>query len=80
MFKKCSIFLYIIKSDRGIKMGKIKNCPGADRLKGTPYILEIPCPACGYENEVFSNESEVKCEKCGETIKNTVKRSAVFKG
>jgi len=61
-------------------MGKIKNCPGADRLKGTPYITELTCPACGYDLEIFSNESETKCPKCGEIIKNTVQRGAVFKG
>ena len=37
-------------------------CQGKPR---TPTILEKVCPQCGAEIEMFSSDTEVRCEKCG---------------
>lgn len=42
-------------------------CQGKPR---TPTICEKICPNCGAEVELFSTDTEVKCEKCGFTIYN----------
>jgi uncharacterized Zn finger protein len=45
-----------------------------DRCQGventiTPKIIELVCPKCGEELEMFSNEESVTCE-CGHVIQN----------
>ena len=45
-----------------------------DRCQGvenqiTPHIIDLECPACGAELEMFSNELQVECA-CGQVIKN----------
>ena len=42
-------------------------CQGRDR---TPTIREKICPRCGHEVEVFSVDTEVICEHCGQKIFN----------
>jgi ribosomal protein S27E len=42
-------------------------CPGQDNRKIT--AKPIKCPACGYINEIFSDESKVKCAKCSYVIR-----------
>ena len=37
-------------------------CQGKPR---TPTISEKICPNCGAEIELFSTDTEVRCEKCG---------------
>jgi hypothetical protein len=41
----------------------VSNCPGQDgrNLKVGLY----KCPACGAEVEIFSDETRIKCKKCG---------------
>ena len=47
----------------------IDKCPGASDIR-TPTIIIKKCPECGTEVEIFSDEMQVKCDKCGFTIFN----------
>lgn len=42
-------------------------CPGAAHIR-TPTIKVKKCPECGREVEIFSNEMQTHCSKCGFTI------------
>ena len=44
-------------------------CPGAAGIR-TPTIIIKKCPECGREVEIFSNEMQTQCSKCGFTIYN----------
>ena len=44
-------------------------CPGAAHIR-TPTIKVKKCPECGREVEIFSNEMQTQCSKCGFTIYN----------
>jgi NADH pyrophosphatase NudC (nudix superfamily) len=46
-------------------------CPGSSTIT-RPTIEIKKCPECGEENEVFSDEMQVKCSKCGFTIYNNL--------
>lgn len=41
-------------------------CKGVDNTL-TPQIIDLKCPKCGADLEMFSNEEQVVC-KCGETL------------
>jgi len=40
-------------------------CPGAANIKGAPTLKIKICPECGTEIELFSVDTQAKCEKCG---------------
>jgi NADH pyrophosphatase NudC (nudix superfamily) len=42
-------------------------CPGSAAVK-RPELLLIPCPHCGEEVEIFSDEAKAECEGCGKTV------------
>lgn len=42
------------------------DCPGQD--KRYLRIDELPCPACGYRVEFFSDERARKCPGCGKRV------------
>ena len=44
-------------------------CQGRDK---TPTITEKICPQCGNTVELFSIDSEMKCENCGFVIYNDI--------
>jgi len=44
-------------------------CPGAVGIR-TPTIIIKKCPECSREVEIFSNEMQTQCSKCGFTIYN----------
>lgn len=44
-------------------------CPGAAHIR-TPTIKVKKCPQCGREIEIFSNEMQTQCSKCGFTVFN----------
>jgi ribosomal protein S27AE len=53
-------------------MGKLSDkCGGAANLR-TPTLEIKQCPECSREVEVFSNETEGRCGKCGFTIFNNL--------
>ena len=41
-------------------------CPGQENRNLAVSIL--PCPKCGAEVEIFSDETRVRCQKCGERV------------
>ena len=40
----------------------MSGCQGKPR---TPTILDKVCPQCGHEIEMFSTDTEARCEHCG---------------
>ena len=44
----------------------VMKCPGQDSRKLSVSIHK--CPKCGNEVEIFSDETRVKCRKCGEMV------------
>ena len=47
-------------------------CPGAAAVSGTPTLEVRRCPDCGGEIEIFSNEQDARCVKCGRVIYNDI--------
>ena len=47
-------------------MAILSGCQGKPQLK----ILDKICPNCGAEIELFSTDTEARCEKCGFVIYN----------
>ena len=45
----------------------MEGCQGRPR---TPTLTEKRCPRCGRAVEVFSTDTEVACENCGQTVFN----------
>lgn len=45
----------------------MEGCQGKPR---TPTLEEKRCPRCGNLLEIFSTDTEVTCERCGQTIYN----------
>ena len=41
-------------------------CPGQDTRNLRVELYK--CPHCGWEVEIFSNETRVKCFQCGEWV------------
>ncbi|MGN0363053.1 MAG: hypothetical protein ACI4ET_09460 [Bilifractor sp.] len=48
-------------------MAIMMGCQGRDK---TPAIIEKKCPKCGHLIELFSTDTEVKCENCGFVVYN----------
>ena len=46
----------------------INSCPGSQKFK-QPHPEDIKCPHCGEETEIWTDEFEVKCQKCKKIIK-----------
>ena len=44
----------------------VMKCPGQDSRKLSVSVHK--CPSCGNEVEIFSDETRVKCRKCGEMV------------
>ena len=42
-------------------------CPGSDPLR-SPRPQILPCPACGRDLEMWSDEVEITCPGCGEKV------------
>ena len=51
----------------GIAMAVMMGCQGRDK---TPTITEKRCPRFGHLIEMFSTDTEVKCENCGFVVYN----------
>jgi len=61
--------LHLLKKQGGA--GEMfSKCPGS--LGNTPTLKVKKCPECGGEVEVFSNDVQVKCDRCGFTVYNDI--------
>ena len=45
----------------------IFNCPGSQKFK-QPQPECLKCPFCGEEVEIWTDEVEVRCQKCGKVV------------
>ena len=45
----------------------MEGCQGRPK---TPTIIEKICPQCGHEIEMFSIDTEMKCDNCGFVVYN----------
>ncbi len=58
-------------------MGILKeSCPGSKEIRN-PYPEEITCFWCGELNEIWSDETEMDCTKCGREITRNMKPSCI---
>jgi len=54
----------------------IFSCPGSGKFK-QPEPREARCPLCGEEAEVWTDEAEVVCRKCGGRVKKDAGQSCL---
>ena len=54
-----------------------KACPGTKSLIGPARIIIRTCPSCNDDIEFFSDETEAKCEKCGQILRQEVSPSCI---
>lgn len=52
-------------------MGPTKACPGLTKFV-RPIPEYIACPNCGNEVEIWSDENEAECDKCGAIVSRKV--------
>jgi predicted amidophosphoribosyltransferase len=53
-----------------------ESCPGSKEIK-SPYPEELICAYCMHKNEIWSDESDTNCKKCGQTITRDMKPSCL---
>jgi hypothetical protein len=53
-----------------------ESCPGSLEIR-TPYPEEIICYWCDAVSEIWSDESEIICRKCGRTISRGMKPTCI---
>lgn len=53
-----------------------KRCPGATSFS-QPKIEMLTCPDCGSDVEIWSDEADGKCRKCGKAVIRTASQSCV---
>jgi len=54
-----------------------EGCPGSAEIR-TPYPEEISCFWCDARNEIWSDESEIKCKTCGKQVTRDMKPSCIL--
>ena len=45
----------------------IEGCPGAQQFK-QPQPENVPCPFCGEDVEIWTDEFSAQCPKCGKAV------------
>jgi hypothetical protein len=53
-----------------------ESCPGSREIR-TPYPEEITCFWCDTACEIWSDEIEIACKKCGKTISRDMKPTCI---
>ena len=54
----------------------MSKCPGAKAFtQPTPEF--VPCPSCHAEVEIWTDEAETKCDKCGNTVSRAMLQGCV---
>ncbi|RJX19595.1 MAG: hypothetical protein C4570_04955 [Ammonifex sp.] len=49
----------------------LDRCPGGSAIR-TPTLAVKKCPQCGSEVEIFSNDVQVTCGRCGLPVYNNL--------
>jgi DNA-directed RNA polymerase subunit RPC12/RpoP len=44
------------------------SCPGSSEIK-RPKPEYLPCPKCGAEVEIWTDEAQAECEECGTSVR-----------
>lgn len=47
-----------------------QKCPSSDLAPRPGDVFEVPCPQCGKEVELFSDDRQGKCGSCGHKFPN----------
>jgi hypothetical protein len=53
------------------------SCPGSSEIK-SPTPEDIECIFCGFINEIWSDEVEIKCKQCGRMICRNLKNTCIM--
>jgi hypothetical protein len=53
-----------------------ESCPGSSEIR-TPYPEEIQCFWCDMVNEIWSDEVETDCRKCGKKVTREMRPSCI---
>ncbi len=53
-----------------------ESCPGSREIR-IPYPEEIKCFWCDAVSEIWSDEVEIACKKCGRTISREMKPTCI---
>jgi DNA-directed RNA polymerase subunit RPC12/RpoP len=54
-----------------------EGCPGSAEIR-SPSPEDITCFWCDARNEIWSDESEMKCKNCGKQISRDMKPSCIM--
>jgi len=54
-----------------------EGCPGSAEIR-SPSPEDITCFWCDAKNEIWSDESEMKCKNCGKPITRDMKPSCIM--
>lgn len=54
----------------------ISSCPGSGKFK-QPEPQAIKCRFCGRETEIWSDESQTKCDKCKKVVARELGQSCL---
>jgi predicted amidophosphoribosyltransferase len=52
------------------------SCPGSKEIRN-PYPEEIECIFCGSKVEIWSDETETQCRKCGKELSRDMKTTCL---
>ena len=53
-----------------------ESCPGSREITN-PYPEDLVCVFCGQKNEIWSDEPDMACKKCGKNITRDMKPSCL---
>ncbi len=53
-----------------------EGCPGSQEIR-SPYPEDVKCFFCGERIEIWSDETETKCPKCGNTVTREMKETCI---
>jgi DNA-directed RNA polymerase subunit RPC12/RpoP len=53
-----------------------ESCPGSKEIR-SPYPEELKCVFCGHLNEIWSDEPDIACKSCRNTINREMKPSCI---
>jgi len=53
-----------------------EGCPGSKEIRN-PYPEEITCASCGSTVEIWSDEADTVCKKCGKTVSRDMKMTCL---